>query len=78
MTLTRATLAALVWLGPLRRRRERGVAAVMLAVAIVLYPFARHAVALPGLGGGAPARAEAADILDDLLTGVYRSFDLRD
>ncbi len=50
----------------------------MLAVAIVLYPFARHAVALPGLAGGAPARAEAADILDDLLTGVYRSFDLRD
>lgn len=77
-SLLLAALAALAWAGPLRLRGGRGVAWVMLAVAIVLYPFARHAVALPGLAGWAPARAEAAEVLDALLTGVYRSFDLRD
>ncbi len=71
-------LAALAWVGPLRFRRWRGVAWVVLAAAIVLYPFARHAVTLPGLAGWAPGRAETAEVLDALLTGVYRSFDLRD
>ncbi len=71
-------LAASAWVGPLRLRRWRGVAWGMLAVAIVLYPFARHAVALPGLAGWAPARTETAEVLDALLTNVYRSFDLRD
>jgi len=77
-SLLLVALAGLAWFGPLRLRRGRGVAWGLLAVAIVLYPFARRAVALPGLAGWAPARAETAEVLDDLLTGVYRSFDLRD
>jgi hypothetical protein len=76
-SLLLAALAAVAWAGPLRLRGGRGLAWAMLAGAIVLYPFARHAVALPGLAGWAPARAETAEVLDALLTGVYRSFDLR-
>jgi hypothetical protein len=77
-SLLLAVLAALAWVGPLRLRRGRPVAWAMLAAAIAFYPFARHAIALPGLAGWAPARAETAEVLDALLTGVYRSFDLRD
>jgi hypothetical protein len=50
----------------------------VLAVAITLYPFARTAVALPGAAGWTPSKAEAAVVADDLLTNVYRAFDLRD
>ena len=58
------------------RRRLEWVIWIGLAVAIVLYPFVRGPI--PGLSGWAPARTQTADVLDDLLTNVYRSFDLRD
>jgi hypothetical protein len=77
-SLLLVVLAAVAWVGPLRLRRGRAAVWGMLAAAIVLYPFARTAVALPGLTGWAPARAETADVLDDLLANVYRSFDLRE
>jgi hypothetical protein len=77
-SLALAGLAAL-WMGPLRRRWAAAAGAlafVALVAAIALYPFAR--TALPGLGGWTPTRAEAAEVVDGLLTNVYRSFDLRD
>ncbi len=46
--------------------------------AVALYPFARTAVSLPGVAGLTPSRAEAIEIVDGLLTNIYRSFDLRD
>jgi hypothetical protein len=71
-------IAAVVWFGPLKMRRWRQAAWVPLVLAIMFYPFVRTAAALPGLGGWAPAKAEAASIVDDLLTNIYRAFDLRD
>ena len=68
-----------IGLGPARRRRGWRVALwVTVVTAIALYPFARTEAALPGFAGWAPARTEAAEIVDSLLTNVYRSFDLRD
>jgi hypothetical protein len=61
------------WGGP-----ALAVAVVAVSVAATLYPFVRTEVALPGLAGWAPSRSEAAEIVDGLLTNVYRSFDLRD
>ena len=66
-------------LGPVRRRSAwRAAAWVTLVAAIVLYPFARPAAALPGFAGWVPARTEAAEAVDGLLTNIYRAFDLRD
>lgn len=71
-------LAGMLWLGPLRRRRWRAAcASVILAVAIMLYPFLRSPVNLPWLSGWKPAPAEAVDMVDGLLTNIYRAFDLR-
>ena len=47
---------------------------VHFGAAIVFYPFARTPLDLPG---AAPSKAETAQIVDGLLTNVYRSFDLR-
>lgn len=71
-------LASLAWAAPARFGRWRPAAWGIVAVALALYPFARQAVAVPGLSGGALTRASASQVLDDLLTNVYRSFDLRD
>jgi hypothetical protein len=56
-------------------KRWRRTALVTLFTAIALYPFARSAV--PGIGW-APSHAQAAEIVDGLLTNVYRSFGLRE
>jgi hypothetical protein len=64
--------------GPSKRARRWGMAWVLVAVAITVYPFVRTAAALPGLVGWAPSKAEAVPIVDDLLTNIYRAFDLRD
>jgi len=74
-----AALAALVSIVPRGNWRLRTVAAsVVLAFSVFLYPFVRSAVALPGSLGWTLAKGEAAEVTDDLLTNVYRSFDLRD
>ena len=64
------------WFGPFRNPRWRSIGWVVLVVASAAYPFVRHA--LPGIAGWAPARTEAARVVDDLLTNIYRAFDLRD
>jgi len=68
-----AALATALWIG---RRQWAAVAWTALAVAALLYPFVRSPV--PGFGIWAPARAETAEVIDGLLTNVYRSFGLRD
>jgi hypothetical protein len=72
VSIVLAALAAGVWTA---RRRWAAVAWTALAVAALLYPFARSPV--PGFGLWAPARAETAEVLDGLLTNLYRSFGLR-
>jgi len=68
-----------IGLGPARRRRGWCAALwVTVVTAIALYPFARTEAALSGFAGWAPARTEAAEIVDGLLTNIYRSFELRD
>ena len=79
LSLILAALAALLAAVPRGSRHvRRRAAALVLAVAITLYPFARTAVALPGAAGWTPSKTEAAAVADDLLTNVYRAFDLRD
>ncbi len=55
-----------------------GSMSIGLAVVVVLYPFARTPVDLPFGQAWKPSTEQAASILDDLLTNLYRSFDLRD
>ena len=57
---------------------RRVAASMALALSIFAYPFVRTAVALSGATGWTPSKAEAAEVVDDLLTNVYRAFDLRD
>lgn len=76
-----ATLVALAYV-LLSRRGNRPLANgsmyVGLAAAVVLYPFARTPVNVPLGHVWKPSTERAASILDDLLTNVYRSLDLRD
>ncbi len=61
-----------------RRRLAISVAAALLTAAFILYPFARVSMAAPFLGNWKPSPEQAADILDRLLTNVYRAYDIRD
>ena len=58
------------------RRRLAVLAVPSLVLAALAYPFARASV--PGLGVWAPGATQTAVVDDDLLTNVYRSFDLRE
>jgi hypothetical protein len=79
VSLLLAALAALLPVIPRGSRQMRRVAAsTALALSIFAYPFVRTAVALPGATGWTPSKAEAAEVADDLLTNVYRSFDMRE
>ena len=52
------------------------VAVFCLAAAYVLYPFARAEARIPLVGELRIDRAQAADVLEGLLTNVYRCFDI--
>ncbi len=56
--------------------RKRAVAVCCLAAAYVLYPFARAEARIPLVGELRIDRAQAADVLEGLLTNVYRCFDI--
>jgi hypothetical protein len=74
-----ALLAAVLLSIPWGSRRTRSLAAGgAVAISIFLYPFVRTAVALPGFSGWAPSGAAATVVVDELLTNVYRAFDLRE
>ncbi len=47
-------------------------------LAIILYPFARFSLDLPLVSEWKPSEERSSDILEGLLTNMYRSFDVRD
>ena len=61
-----------------KRRIVNGLAGFCLALAIILYPFVRFKLEIPGLRSLKPDTGSAAFVVDGLLTNVYRSFYLRD
>jgi hypothetical protein len=76
-----ATLIGLAYVLFTRRGNRalaNGSMSIGLVAAVVLYPFARTPVNLPFGQAWKLSPERAASILDDLLTNVYRSFDLRD
>jgi hypothetical protein len=54
------------------------LAATCLMLAIALYPFVRFRIEIPGLKSFKPAPQQAVNVIDSLLTNIYRSFDQRD
>jgi hypothetical protein len=84
---TALCLLALVPLG-LRFRKHRnnakfiglhlGLAVVMIAGSILLYPYLKIAVARPSVMVPDLTKKEAVVILDNLLKNIYRSFDFRE
>jgi hypothetical protein len=63
------------------RNRESGrplrLAVVAVVAGFLVYPFLRTSLGLPVVNSLAPSKERTAVILDDLLTNVYRSFDVR-
>ncbi len=57
--------------------RTEPLASTCIALSIVVYPFVRTPLELPGSRSFKPTQKEATDILHGLLANVYRSFDLR-
>jgi len=74
-------LTGLVLLFISRKKRitlvSRPVILSVVGLAFILYPFMRISVELPFYLTPAPSKERTAIILDDLLTNVYRSFDIR-
>ncbi len=54
-----------------------GLAGVLIAGSILLYPYTKVAVGRPGILGGGIKKDTASVILHSLLKNVYRSFDFR-
>jgi hypothetical protein len=84
---TALCLLALVPLGlQFRKRRKNGkniglysgLAVVLMAGSILLYPYFKIAVARPSLMAPDLSQKEAVVILDNLLQNIYRSFDFRE
>jgi hypothetical protein len=84
---TALCLLALVPLGlQFRKRRKNarpiglhlGLAVVLIAGSILLYPYLKIAVARPSLTVPDLTQKEAVVILDNLLKNIYRSFDFRE
>jgi len=64
--------------GVLLVARKRRVATMCLVAGYVAYPFARTEASIPIGGGPSIDRAEAAGLVEALLTNVYRCFDIPD
>jgi hypothetical protein len=56
----------------------RNLAGICIALAIAFYPFVRFKLEIPGLRSFKPAPRQAVNVVDSLLTNIYRSFDQRD
>jgi hypothetical protein len=69
-----------LFVGFRRRRAEASIATtrVILAVALVVGPFARTTMALPASAPGAPSERQARRILAGLLPNIYRAMEFRD
>ncbi len=59
-----------------RRLPRRKMALAFLVAAYFLYPFARASADIPLVSQAGLGKDEAADVLQRLLTNVYRSFDI--
>ncbi len=78
VSLALVAVAVLVWsFRRAARTRARPIVAAALVVATLLYPFVRSPLAGPLSAAWRLSAADAGTVLDDLLTNVYRSFDLR-
>jgi hypothetical protein len=84
---TALCLLALVPLGLRFRKRKNsarliglhlGLAVVLIAGSILLYPYLKFAVARPSVMAPDLSQKEAVVILDNLLKNIYRSFDFRE
>ncbi len=77
VTLLLVSLTAFV-IGARRGRRTlKGLGITCIALSIIVYPFVRTPLELPGSRSFKPTHEKATDILHSLLANVYRSFDLR-
>jgi hypothetical protein len=56
----------------------KNMAIICIALAIFFYPFVRFKLEIPGLRSFKPAPKQAVNVVDSLLTNIYRSFDQRD
>ena len=57
---------------------RKSVALSLVGLGFVFYPFATYPMKLPWLSQWAPTPQRASFILEELLTNVYRAFDVRD
>jgi hypothetical protein len=74
-------LAGILMIAGLRGRRPAAsfaAARVVLALAFVVGPLVRTAVALPGSAGRTPSERQARRILAGLLPNIYRALEFRD
>jgi hypothetical protein len=55
-----------------------GLAVVLIAASVVLYPFLKVAVAKPAVLAPQMTEKDAVAVLDSLLKNIYRSFDFRE
>ncbi len=60
------------------RRILKSLATTCIVLAIAFYPFVRFKLEIPGLKSFKPAPKQAVNVIDGLLTNIYRSFDQRD
>jgi hypothetical protein len=78
LCFTAALVLFLFWI----RRKQMLLGGMVLLIVVGIgfsaYPFVRFSMNLPFTSQLAPSNERSAVILDDLLTNVYRSFDLRD
>ena len=61
-----------------RQSRRRTLLASVLFAALLAYPFARVSMGAPLVAVWQPSKEQATDILERLLSNVYRAYDMRD
>jgi hypothetical protein len=78
--LLMAAAVVVLIVGVRRRRTEAAIAVtrVVLALALVVGPVAKTAMALPAAASGTPSERQARRILAGLLPNIYRAMEFRD
>lgn len=71
------TIMTMISLLSSRQVAGRPVLLCFAGLAFILYPFMRMPMKLPLIDQWKPSAERTSDILDDVLTNVYRSFDVR-
>jgi hypothetical protein len=81
LSLPLFALSALLAIAALRRRRPMvsfTLARILLALGLVVGPWADIAIPVPSRAGSAPSQGEAKRILAGILPNVYRALEFRD